>query len=243
MVRNKCIAHPKNKGESISSNLSVILLSAGSYKNFKRSVCSIQLADGQTVVEKQINAIKTAYPLADITIVVGHDGDYTVDYLLKNFPELRIVQNERFDETNNSRSLSLAIMSGQRENLLVINGDILFDSVYIQNIAGQSSVLVIDKTKQITDDEVGTIVVDGVLTSISHGLPNIWSQIMFLSGNELDIIKKYINEKKNSVKFLHEIINTSIDNGAVFLAHNQSSGYIKEIDNFKDLEKVNENLM
>lgn len=243
MVRNKCITHPKNKLESIYTNLSVVLLSAGSYKNFKRSVCAIQLADGQTVVEKQINAIKTAYPLSDITVVVGHDSEYTIEYLLKNFPEIRIIHNERFDETNNSRSLDLAIMSGQRNNLLVINGDILFDSEYIKDIVDTSSVLVIDKTKQITDDEVGGIVVDGVLTSISHGLPNIWAQIVFLKDNELDIIKKNINEKKNHVKFLHEIINSSIDNGAIFLAHNQTHGYIKEIDNFKDLEKINENLM
>lgn len=243
MVRNRCISHPKNKGENVSAELSIVILAAGSYRNFKRSVSIIQLADGTTIVQKQVEALKKAYPLADITVVVGHDSDSVIDYLSNNMPDIRIIHNERFSDTNNSRSLNLAIMAGQKNNLLVINGDILFDYDYIKNAVGLNSCLLIDKTKQITDDEVGVISHEGILTSISHGLPNIWSQILFVTGNELSLIKSAISNKKNHMKYLYEIINSVIDEGGVFATQNQSIGYIKELDNFKDLEKVNENLM
>lgn len=234
------ICRPKEKNLEIENNTSVILLAAGNYKYFKRSVSTIELPNGEIVLERQLKAIKKYLPNADITVVLGHDLKYSLSKISEKIQNIRIVINEKFAETNNTKSLYLSILAGQKENLLVINGDILFDYTYIKDCVGKQSTVVIDKTGQITPDEPGTIISNGVVENISHGLDDIWSQIVFLRNEEKQKCKRLISIEKNWNKYLYEILNLVIDDGGIFVPKYKDVGYIKELDNFKDLEKVNE---
>lgn len=243
MYNKRFTTKPKDRNQEIEKNLSVILLSAGSHRNFKRSICTIELSDGETIIQKQIKTIKKVYPNSDITVVIGHDCKYTLKYFAQYVNNIRIIINEQFLNSNNSKSLYLALLSGHKSNVLVINGDILFDEEYIKNCIGSKPSLTIDDTKQITKDEVGVIINNNIIENISHGLNDIWSQIFFMREKEIFECKEILSIETNWNKYIHEIINDIIDSGSKFIANRQKTGYIKEIDNFKDLEKVNEILI
>lgn len=245
MLNKKFISQPKRLPYGVQdANLTCVLLSAGNAldKRFKRSVGLIEFKDGRKLIDCQIQAFRKNFPMAEIIVVTGYDADNLIKHIHQVWPMVRIVENERFEETNNSRSLYLASLVGKSTNYIIANGDIYFDSTAIQDIVSKESVLLMDSGGTINSDEVGVTVIGNLVTYVAHGLDKKWSQILFAKDTNLTHIINMCSDRNNNRRYLYEIINDLIDCGCKF-GVKEHTGVIKEFDSIKDLETFNENFV
>lgn len=87
------------------------------------------LADGQSILTHQIEALTRHIPKQDIMMVVG----YHKELIMEAFSDLLFVYNPRFAVENTSKSLLRAIEKVQ-DDLLWINGDVLFHPTVLEKL-------------------------------------------------------------------------------------------------------------
>ena len=90
------------------------------------------------------------------------------------------------------------------------------------------------------DDEVGCIVHNNLVTNMMYGLPQKWSQIMFITGKELKLFKRIATTKNASRWFGFEMINEIISQGGEFSAFYPRRAKIMDIDTSKDIARAEE---
>ena len=82
-----------------------------------------------------------------------------------------------------------------------------------------------------------------IATILSYGLPVKWAQIAYVTGREVDILKKIFHKfdeiSKKNLSF--EIINKMISMGASFHCYQPQKMSILEIDCIKDINYENFN--
>jgi choline kinase len=95
-----------------------------------------ELSDGRTIMRQQHDNIRAAFGTdARITAVVG----YRAETIIEAFPNVNYVHNERYDETNTSKSLLRALGATGKSGVLWMNGDVVFDPM----ILGRAAAVVI----------------------------------------------------------------------------------------------------
>jgi choline kinase len=84
--------------------------------------CLTPLRPGYTILDHQLENL--AAFASDVVAVVG----FRKDLIVKLHAGLLFVDNPRFHETNTSHSLLLALKQIENEDVLVVNGDVVFDA-------------------------------------------------------------------------------------------------------------------
>ena len=136
--------------------LQTVILAAGMGSRLGRALPKplTELSDGRTIMRQQHDNIRAAFGSdARITAVVG----YRAETIIEAFPNVNYVHNERYDETNTSKSLLRALRSSRDGGVLWLNGDVVFDPAVLELalpflLAGQSFVCV--DTNTVADEEV-----------------------------------------------------------------------------------------
>lgn len=147
-----------------------VILAAGMGSRLGRSLPKplTQLADGRTILQQQVDNIRAVFGNdATVTLVVG----YKLEHVIDSQPDARYVYNERFDQSNTSKSLLRALRRSGPGGVLWMNGDVVFDSAILERMrpliaANQSFVAV--NTASVSDEEVKYRVdTDGFITELS----------------------------------------------------------------------------
>lgn len=225
---------PKDDGR-----LSIIIPAAGIGKRMKSRgpKCLLPIHHGMSILEIQIRTIMKVYPHADIIIVGGFECQKIRNTLWGNFP-VRIVCNHNYETTNVTHSVSIGLDAMLPGPLLIIHGDLVFNTQAIKDLAGKQSALLVAGI-QLEPHEVGIGQQDGLVTTLSYALPAKWGQMAYLQDKELDIFMKAAwNYRISSQWFLHEALNYVMDKGGKFLAHQPAHAKIVEIDHYSDLTKA-----
>jgi len=197
----------------------------------------IPLKDGKTILDLQIENLSNFVSLKDILVVVG----YKKELIQRAHPELIYVYNERYSVTNTSKSLLLGI-NGIEDDILWLNGDVVFDKEIIPKLlkAGQSCVLV-DK-KSCGEEEVKySLDEEGYIKEISKEVKNAEGEalgINFVAKKDLPIFKKHLHLVEDNDYFEKAIENMIIQDGVKILPIDKGDLFCEEIDFIKDLEKV-----
>ena len=89
------------------------------------------LSDGRTIMQQQIENLRSAYPDVRITTVVG----FKLELILEAFPDVSYVYNEAYDQTNTNRSLLKALRLSADGGVLWMNGDVVFDPAVLERVA------------------------------------------------------------------------------------------------------------
>jgi len=92
----------------------------------------------------------------------------------------------------------------------------------------------------MSSDEVGCIIQDGYVENISYDLENKWSQIVYLTGKELDLFKCFCWNSNNEKKFGYEGLNEVIQQGGKFKAIYPRNSKVIDIDKSSDIIKAKE---
>lgn len=216
-----------------NNDLTVIIPAAGLGRRMKSygPKSLVELANGQTVIARQLELIKVTFPTSDVVVVVG----YEADKLCKHLPQyVRTVENELYEYTNVSRSIELALRASRCKRALIIFGDLVFDRELLGNIMPLRDSFVVVENQNGRQHEVGVNIVDEKAACFSYGLEHQWAHIAYLTGKELEIFKKVASQKEKRKHFAFEILNDVIDRGGqITVKHTNSS--LVEIDVSKNI--------
>jgi choline kinase len=193
----------------------------------------IELSGRETVIGRQLRILRGSFPRAEIIVVVGYEAERVIKSLPCN---IKIVENELHDQTNILRSIGMGLRVASHPNVLLVYGDLVFNTPAVQWACANGSSLLVDSKGQIGEDEVGANVVGGQVTNLSYGLPIKWAQIAFFSGRELAVFRRIAGDPDRRRHFGFEAINSVIDGGGRFRAIEPRGMRVAEIDSSKDIE-------
>lgn len=230
------------KTKNNEQDMAVIILSAGIGNRIKSNEPRSLLKIGtKSLIEHQINIINCSVKNCEIIGVFG----YAIDKIIKKIAgKLRVVENQLYENTNNSESLRLAVNNTSKKNILFLHGDLYFNSSTLKDLSFKKSFIVIDNKGMMHPKEIGVTIHNNKATNLSYGLSTKWCQIAFMTGKELKILKNVLSKlhgnQKKTLSF--EIINKMISMGANFRCYEPNEMNILEIDCIKDLKNENFNL-
>ncbi|MCC4906908.1 NTP transferase domain-containing protein [Microbacterium sp. cx-59] len=150
--------------------LQTVILAAGMGSRLGRSLPKplTELSDGRSIMRQQHDNIRAAFgDDARITTVVGYRAETIVDA----FPDADYVYNERYDQTNTSKSLLRALSATGRAGVLWMNGDVVFDPRVLgratELIEREQSFVTVN-TSKVSDEEVKyTVTAEGFINELS----------------------------------------------------------------------------
>lgn len=203
-----------------------------------RTPSPVSLVDilGRTVIGRQVDAVRGAFPGAEIVAVLGPMADKVARSLPR---DVKVVENEGYARTAVVRSLALALRVASHDRILVIYGDLVFNDVAVSCLpALRKSAILVDHSGQIGPGEVGVSSQGGWATRLDFGLPAKWSQVAYLEGRESALFRELALDPRNSTRFGWELLNDVIDGGGRLAAHERPDLRIAEIDGPRDIPRA-----
>lgn len=194
---------------------------------------AIRITPEETIVGRQLRLLSKSHPTSPIIIVLGFEAD-KVNKLLP--PSVKTVLNNQYLTTNVAYSLSLGLAACNTDSVLIIYGDLVFnyDTIHTFSTCFDKSVVGIAPIKE---NEVGVTHIDGYATRFAYGLKDKWSQILFLTGKELELFKKVAGAPDKTRYYGFEILNIIMEMGGNIqtIEHNFNSKII-DVDSSNDIE-------
>ncbi|WP_022881270.1 phosphocholine cytidylyltransferase family protein [Gryllotalpicola ginsengisoli] len=149
----------------------VVILAAGMGSRLGRALPKslTELVDGRTIMRQQFDNIETAFGKdAKVTIVVG----YRAEDIVERFGDrAQFVYNEKYDQTNTSKSLLRALRASNKGGVLWMNGDVVFDPqalVRAKEFVARDQSFVTVNTSKVSDEEVKyTVGAEGYIDQLS----------------------------------------------------------------------------
>lgn len=218
-----------------SSTVTAIIL--GSIPNDRmktmQPVSTMLVNSQQTVLDIQVEAIRTVFPKSEIVLVAGHDSQQVID---KKPKSVRIVENSSYETLGEVEELRLAINNVTTDNILIINGSCIFNSGALGHLRGHSSCTLVDKKNQIDRDSLGVISNNGKVENIAYGVQDKWCYITYLEQREQAILRKFVGIKNRGNLCMFESINYVLSHSGQIYAIGQQDGYLRRITSGKDLK-------
>lgn len=217
--------------------LSIIILAANSgYRMRSYGPKSLlNITEKENILDYQVNTLKIAFPKTDIVLVIG----FYADRMIKKCPEnVRIIENQLFETTNEVEQIRLAFNNIFSSNVLIIKDDIVFGNHILNRLDRSCSCIVYDDTDIIDSDNVGVTVVDNVATVFKYNIDNKWCNILYLIEKDLLRLKTICSNRERSNLYLFEALNILIEKSVKLKAIKTGGDKIVKIDTIKDLGKI-----
>lgn len=196
----------------------------------------VKLTSGKNILETQLQTLSSVYNNYEVILTTG----YEADKVIKNLPDpklIRIVENQKYEETNVLEEIRLALNNCiTADNILFIYGDVVFNTVAIEDITkdGNSSTI-IHKGRGPDDEKIGITLVNEKVTSFGYGINPEWGYITYLTGRELDVFKKIAQDRDKNKLYMFEALNLMLDKNCQLKAHQPDKLMINRIEYAKDI--------
>jgi choline kinase len=185
-----------------------------------------------SILENQIKLIRSQFDNSTIILISGYESQK----IINNSPKQIVhIENEKYQTTNVVKSISIGLKATITNRVLLIYGDLVFNKDTLKYPLYDNSLLFIDNSGTMTDEEVGCIINDKIVENIMYDLPNKWAQIAYFTGKELDLLKILANNPNNEKLLGFEIINEIINLGGKFMAAIPKNIKVNDIDSSKDI--------
>lgn len=224
-----------------NNELTIVIPAAGIGKRMKSvgNKSLLTLSNGKSIIRTQIDTISSLYQHCDFFVVVGFQADRIRAELPKN---VRFIYNPLYESTNTTFSIGLALQANLNPNVLVVNGDIVFNQDTIENITNSGSRIVVDVNDNMKEDGVGVVTNDSKhVTNLSYGVGKKWCEIFYMQERELSLMKEIAFSPDSSKWLAHEALNHVIDEGGVFESIESPTSLVREIDTINDLDIAKRN--
>jgi len=125
------------------------------------------LSSGETIMERQVAALMSFSTIDDVIVVVG----YKKELIMEEFSRLTYVFNDLFDRTNTAKSLLQGLRQTGNEDVIWLNGDVVFDPDVIERVCRFDGSCMAVNTSSVGDEEVKYDVnVDGTIREVSKSV-------------------------------------------------------------------------
>lgn len=221
--------------------MKVVILAAGAGKRFRAlnlPKCLTYLNNGKSLLEYQLNVLSKYISLDKVIVVVG----YHKERIMEQFPDLLYVYNPDFADENTSKSLLRALRKIENEDVLWINGDVVFKSTVIEAILHTKRNSMIVNTAFVGDEEVKYCTNRGgrileVSKEVSKPQGEALGVNLFTKG-DLDILKRNL-EKCHATDYFEKAIELCISEEVRVWSVVVGQQECTEIDFPEDLQKAN----
>lgn len=197
MKNNPNYVHKINSSENEECNF--IILSAGKSKvrGCKSPPPLVDVSKNKKLADLQIDNIRKSCAYPEIIMVVGFDADSIIEHVGAKHDDVKILENLSYKDTDPIVSLKLAINCLTKKRTYVIYGDRLFDkrSIEVENV---SRSYLFSHGYNSKNKSLGITYNNGRLVNLSYGLPNIWSQIIYICKTDFDIFKEEVNNARSN---------------------------------------------
>ncbi|MFA7083382.1 MAG: HAD-IIA family hydrolase [Arcobacteraceae bacterium] len=142
--------------------------------------------NGIPIIEHQIKAyLNAGIPMSKISIAVGYKSKFINDFINSNYPEINIITNKDYDNTNNMYSLHLCLSKLDEDITIVSNGDCVYDYEIIKEFISSNlpNSVACDKGS-FTDENMKVIVENNKILHISKQIEKEKAY-----GNSIDLYK------------------------------------------------------
>jgi choline kinase len=205
------------------------------------------LSDGRSIMQQQHENIRAAFGGdARITTVVG----YRAEDIVERFPDANYVYNERYDQTNTSKSLLRALTATGRGGVLWMNGDVVFDPRILDramgNIQSDQSFVTVN-TAKVSDEEVKyTVTAEGFIDELSKTVVGGIGEavgINYISQADKRAFMRQLSRVDDQDYFERGLELAVAEDGLRLLPMDVSDLYAVEVDFAEDLERANAALL
>lgn len=214
MKNTRCTTTTKKDKEPYTGLVSVILLAdVPGYRMKSYGPTSLLEVKKIRLIDHQIKAISNAFPNSEIVICTGFESEKINRYIRYTYDKsnIRMVENQLFNNTNSCESLRLALNNINNSNLFIIDGSLLFTNKALQSCKMQESLIYInDKCGE--QFEVGVNINEkAIVEYFSYGASKGWYEIMFLKGEKtIEQLRRILYMETFKTKFIFEAINELI---------------------------------
>ncbi len=232
---------PVAAGKSRSRPLDIVILASDMGYRMKSygPKCLLKTHNNETIISRQINLLQQEFTDCNITIVVGFEADKIIKHVDKG---IKIIENQLYEYTNSVENIRLVLNNIRTSNLLIIDGDLIFNPQTLKIVTKNSSSVIMDSNKMFDGDKEGATIVDNQITNFSYGLDSKWARIVFLTGKELATLStECFNREKNKL-YLFEILNIVIDKGGTIHSICDSDIIVYKIDSTKNLSALKDKI-
>jgi len=224
--------------------MNIIILAAGmgTRLNKNKPKCLTTLSNGETILQRQINALLGYVDKKDITIVVG----YKKNMIQKKYSDYSFIFNSNYENTNTAKSLLYALDSKQLDSDFIwLNGDVVFDPEILKPIfeLKKSSMLV--NTNSVGAEEVKyNVNDDGTINKVSKNIHDGLGEAVGINKISSFHVKQFKHqlEKCGNNDYFEYAIELLINKNIKIYPIDISNFFCCEIDTQYDLNFVNEYL-
>lgn len=213
-----------------SENLVVAILGATKASrmgNFGAKL-NIIMPDNQTLLHHQIDFINNRWNPTEIYISVGYDADRIIS---KRPPGVRMVENNKWDETGEVEELRLILNCCNPDKLVIVCGDIYVSGAVIPTEQESFS---LSLANQNDLNQIGTQNENNFINMFSFSFSSKFLGLIQLCGNELIYIRKLINRERSKFA-LWELFDDYVKHGYKLKGIELTTHKIIKITTSKDL--------
>ena len=109
-----------------------------------------KLKNGETILGRQVAYLSEYLGMNNIIAIVG----YKKDLIMESFPNLLYVYNNFYDTTNTSKSLLAGLIKIENEDVVWLNGDVVFEKELLPKIIQCSQSCMAVNTNSVGQEEI-----------------------------------------------------------------------------------------
>lgn len=231
MKTKRCIHKIKN--DCNQKTTFILLCGKKSNKKGYRNIPLTNITSEVTIIDFQINTILDNYNDGEIILISGFEHDRLVSHVhKKQYRNVRIAENKNYDNSNIVDAWKFALNIAITEDTYIIHGDRIFSaSSIVSPKVKNSHVITHDYNKNNYD--LGILAKENRFINMSYGLPNVWSEIFFISKSDFNIARDALNDyKKRKIYTIESFINELSQKTKISVVNKEPS----DIQTLKDIK-------
>ena len=200
-----------------------------------------KLSTGELIMGRQVESLKQVVSVDDIFVVVG----FKKDLIMEEFSELTYVFNNVHDRTNTSKSLLKALRKVSADDVIWLNGDVVFDPEVLARIVDSKTSCMAVNTSSVAEEEVKyTLSPDGSINEVSKTVKHALGESVGINKIISSDVPLFIEmlERCEDNDYFERGIEFAINAGLKIYPVDVSDVLCIEVDFTEDLEKANNEL-
>ena len=200
-----------------------------------------KLKNGESILYRQVEYLSKYIGINNIIMIVG----YKKDLIMESFPNLIYVYNNFYDTTNTSKSLLAGLHKIENEDVMWLNGDVVFEKELLPKIIQCSKSCMAVNTNSVGEEEIKyNVFDDGNIKDVSKTVSSALGEAVGINkiiAVDLRLFKSNL-EKCNNQDYFEKALEFSIQDGMKIMPVNINKYLCMEIDFEDDLEQINKQL-